>query len=59
MFIEFSFKKIIGVGFPDYPVLMSGIGSRLDKQINHFSARDCTQDLYIKIQNLQNKVNNF
>ena len=45
-------------GFPDYPVLMSGIGSRLDKQINNFSARDCTQDLYIKIQNIQNKVNN-
>ena len=44
----------MGVGFPDFSVLMSGICSRPDKQINYFSTRDCTQDPHIKIENLQN-----
>ena len=48
----------MGVGFSDYPVLLSWIGSQLDKQINLFSALETVpKTQYIKIQSLQNKVN--
>ena len=58
LIIEFSLKSIMGVGFSDYPVLLSWIGSQLDKQINLFSALETVHKTqYIKIQSLQNKVN--